>query len=252
MNRGTSLAVLAGLAALMWAAAPGQAQMVERGNFDVVVGGGGMLHPNHSALEAVSLLVNLQAQLRVTENVGVGFSIDYTRTETDDDIFPYAQFDFGTADSTLLVALRQPISVFHYQLIGTFGGSLGQNFYPYLVGGIGGYTVYLDSQQNDAPVRETDLAFSLGGAMKIRVGGSSSIEVGVRDVIWTSYDRDSLNPTPDRTCRESGVRQFSGTVCPNERFPALDPERSDPNWSEAKETVHNIVFTAAFSFVPRL
>jgi hypothetical protein len=32
----------------------------------------------------------------------------------------------------------------------------------------------------------------------------------------------------------------------------LDPERSDSSWSEAKETVHNIVFTVGFSFVPRL
>jgi hypothetical protein len=101
-------------------------------------------------------------------------------------------------------------------------------------------------------VRESDIAFALGGAVKFAIAGSSSIEVGLRDIVWTGFNRDLLDPTPDRTCRESGVRQFRGQVCPNERFPFLDPELSDSNWSEAKETVHNIVLTVGFSFVPRL
>ena len=250
MKSNTLVALLAGLVLLVWAVTPGQAQVVERGNFSVVIGGGAILHPNHSALVPVSALLNLQGQLHVTDNIAVGFSLDYVRTSTDDDIFPFAQFRFTTADSTLLIALRQPVSIFQYQVIGTLGTSVGESLYPYLLGGIGGYTVYLDPQQNDGPVRESDLALTLGGAVKIAVGGSSSIEFGVRDLIWTGYTRDVLDPTPDRTCRESGVKQFSGTTCPNERFPFLDPELSDGNWSEANETVHNFVFSVAFAFVP--
>jgi opacity protein-like surface antigen len=252
MNRRTSLPLLAGLAALVWAVTPGQAQVVERGNFDVVIGGGGIMHPNHSALVSYSPVLNLQTQLYVTENVGVGVSLDYMRTETDDDIFPYAQFDFGAADSTILVALKQPVSIFNYMAFGSFGFDMGERLFPYLMGGIGGYTIYLDPQQNAGPVRESDIAFAIGGAVKFAIAGSSSIEVGLRDIVWTGFNRDLLDPTPDRTCRESGVRQFRGQVCPNERFPFLDPELSDSNWSEAKETVHNIVLTVGFSFVPRL
>lgn len=243
---------LALLALFVGSVTTGQAQVVERGNFNVVIGGGAIMHPNHSALVAVSPVLNLQGQMHLTENFGVGFALDYTRTSTDDDIFPYAQFRFPTADSTLLVSLRQPVSVFNYQLTGTLGTGVGERLYPYLVGGVGGYTVYLDPQQNDKSVRQTDLAFTLGGAMKIGIGSSSSIDLSIRDVIWTNFSRDLMNPTPNRTCRESGVRQFSGSVCPNERFPSLDPELSDSNWSEAQKTVHNIVFTAAFSFIPRL
>jgi len=242
---------LALLALIVGFVTTGQAQVVERGNFNVVIGGGAVMHPNHSALVPVSPMLTLQGQMHVTENLGVGFALDYTRTSTDDDIFPYGQFRFFTADSTLLVALRQPVSVFHYQFIGTLGTSLGDRLYPYVVGGVGGYTVYLDPQQNDKSIRENDLAFTLGAAMKIGIGGSSSIEISARDIIWTGFDREVMNPMPDRTCRVSGANQFNGNVCPNERFPFLNPELSDSNWSEANETVHNLVFSLAFSFVPR-
>ena len=243
---------LALLALMVGTVTTGQAQVVERGNFNVVIGGGAVMHPNHSALVPVSPILSLQGQMHVTENLGLGFALDYTRTSTDDDIFPYGQFQFPFADSTLLVALRQPVSVFQYQLTGMLGIALGDRLYPYVVGGVGGYTVYLDPQQNDKSLRQTDLAFTLGGAMKIGVGGSSSIELSVRDIVWTGFDRDLMNPMTDRTCRESGIKQFSGNVCPNERFPFLDPELSDSNWSEASETVHNLVFSVAFSFIPRL
>lgn len=252
MNRRTSISLLAGLAAVVWAVAPGQAQLVEQGAFDVSVGAGAILHPNHSALVPMSPLLNLQARLALTENVGVGFSLAYTRTETDDDIFPLAQYRFSDDDSTLYVALKQPVAIFHYELIGRVGTSVGESLYPFLTGGIGVYTIYLDPQQNDGALRQSDLAFSLGGAVKLRVSGSSSVELGLRDIVFTGFDRDILDPTPDRTCRASGVKNFSGDVCPNERFPFLNPEHSDSDWSEAKKTVHNFVFSAAFSFVPRL
>lgn len=240
------------LAAGLWSASPGWSQ-VESGSFDINVGGGVIRHPNSSALQTLSPNLNLKGRIFLSQNLGVGFSLDYARTQTDDDIFPLAQFDFGTADSTMLVALTQPVSVFQYQAVATLGTALGGGgIYPYLQGGVGAYTIYADPQQNDAPVRQTELLFSLGGAVKFSLGGSSAIELSVQDYIWTSYDRDRLDPTADRTCRESGERQFRGTVCPNERFPFLDPERSDANFSEPQSTIHNIVVTAGFSFVPRL
>ena len=251
MNRWASLSVLAGLAAIVGIAAPGEAQ-VEQGRFDVGIGAGAVKHPNSSGFISTSPLLNLQTRMLVTENIGLGFLIDYARTETDDDIFPLAQFRFLQADSTTLVALLQPLTLFHYQFIGTIGTSRGESVYAYLMGGIGGYTIYLDPQSNDAAERQSDLAFSFGGAVKLRISGSAGIELGVRDVVYTGFDRDRLDPTPDRTCRESGERQFSGTVCPNERFRFLDPEFSDPNWSGPTSTVHNIVFLASFSFIPGL
>lgn len=252
MNRTASVSVLAAACALMLAVQPAGAQVVQQGNFDVGVGGGTMLHPNHSALVSLSPLVNLRGRIFVTDNVGLGFSIDYARTETDDDIFPLGQFRFPTADSTLFVALRQPLSLLHYQVTGTLGTAVGENLYPFVMFGAGGYTIYLDPQQNGGPERQSDFAFSFGGAVKVRLAGSAALEFGVRDVVYTGYDRDKLNPTLNRTCREGTERQFTGNVCPNERFPFLDPENSDPDWPEAKSTVHNIVLSASFTFVPRL
>ena len=247
MKRATTLFVLGAFAAVAWSARPAEAQ-VERGVFDVNVGGGVMLHQNKSALVTASPLINMKARAFINETVGVGFSLDYSRTETDDDVFPLAQFEFPTADSALFVALKQPVAVFHSELIGTLGTALsGGSIYPYLTGGIGGYTLYVDPQQNSGPTRQSDLLLSIGAAVKFRLSGSGALEIGVRDAIYTGFERDQLNPTPDRTCRVSGVNQFTGTVCPNERFPFLDPEAP-----EESSTLHNLIFSASFSFFPRL
>lgn len=253
MYRLATPTVLAVLAATLLGVETADAQVVERGNFDIGVGGGAMLHPNHSALVGSSPFVNLRGRIFITQNVGLGFSVDYARTETDDDIFPLAQFRFRSpGDSTLFVALRQPLSLLHYQLTGTVGAPVGESLYPYLTVGIGGYTIYLDPQTNNASERQSDLAFSFGGAVKLRVSGSAAIELSVRDVVYTGFDRDKLNPTFNRTCRAGTERQYSGNVCPNERFPLLDPEFADPNWEEGKSSVHNILIMAAFTFVPRI
>ncbi len=227
-------------------------QIVEPGRFDINVGGGFIAHPNSSALVSISPDLNLRGQYFFNENIAFGFAVDYSRTSTDDDIFPLSQFDFGTADSTLFVALRQPVAVFQYQGIVALGTTVGESLYPLVRVGAGAYTIYMDPQQNEGPVRKTDFLLSVGGALKFRVAESSSIELSIQDYIWTSYNRDDLNPTLDRTCRVSGERQFRGTVCPNERFPFLDPERSDPDFSGPESTIHNVVVTASFSFVPRL
>lgn len=246
MDRRTS-GVLIAFAALLWVAAPGWSQ-VERGQFDVNIGGGVALHPNSSALQSVSPILNLKGRAFLNDNVGLGFSVDYARTETDDDIFPLAQFVFSTADSTLYVALKQPVAIFSYQFLATLGAPVSEGaFYPYIMGGIGGYTLYLDPQEAEGPERQSDLALTVGGAVKLRLAGNSAIELSVRDVIFTGYERDRLNPTPPRDCRANTERQFTGDVCANERFPFLDPAGEDPS-----ETVHNIVLSASFSFFPRL
>ena len=245
MNRRMSL-YLAALVGLVWLATPGWAQ-VERGRFDVNVGGGVMLHQNASALKSASPLVEMKGRAFLNDNIGFGFVVGFSRTETDDDVFPLTQFDYGTADSVQLVALRQPVALFNYEAIVTLGAPVGESLYPYLMGGIGGYSVYLDPQQNDRPTRLSDLAFSFGGALKLHVSGSSAIELSVRDVIYTDYDRSRLNPAPDRVCRASTEKQFSGQVCPNEIFPFLDPAPVAD-----KSTIHNLVLGASFSFFPRL
>ena len=252
MYRKTSLSLLAGLAVALYAAVPGQAQITERGRFDVGVGGGVWLAPNSSALVSAAPVIFLQGRGFISENFGIGFAVDYSRTETDGDIFDLGQFRFTTVDSTLLVTMKQPVSLFNYQLIVTGGLPVGESLYPYLTAGIGGYTIYLDPQQNEASVRSTDLLFSVGAALKWLISGSAGLELAVRDLIWTNYDRSMLDPMPDRTCRESGVRQVTGTICPNERFPQLNPQLSDPNWSEPSSTIHNILITATFTFIPGL
>lgn len=253
MKSRNALLFVTALAVGWWSATPASSQVVEPGRFNIDVGAGIIRHANASALKSISPNLNLRARYAFSENFGVGISLDYTRTETDSDIFPRGQFDFGTADSTLFVTVKQPVAVFQYQVIGSLGTALsGGSLYPRFQAGIGAYSLYLDPQQNEGPIRQTELLLSFGGAMTFNISGSSSVEISAHDYIWTSYDRDLLHPIFDRTCRESGERQFRGTVCPNERFPFIDPEFTESDFPDPSDTIHNLVFTASFSFSPDL
>ena len=243
-----------GFLTLAVSASPAEAQDVlgvERGKFDINIGGGAILHPNSSALKSVSPVLTFKGRIFATEHIGFGFAVDYARTETDDDIFPLVEFQFDQSDSTTFVALKQPVALFHTRFEVTLGTPVaGGRIYPYLSGGVGAYHIYLDPQQQEGAIRNSDLMLSLGGSIKFGLTSSSGFEIGIQDLIYTSYDRDEFGTLPNRTCRVSGINQFNGTVCPNERFPFLDPERSDPNFSEPQSTIHNIMITASFSFIP--
>lgn len=222
------------------------------GEYDVSVGGGVVLHENASALVPVSPVLTVKGRFLVRPSIGLGFTLDYQRSETDDDVFPLAQFRFADSDSTVLFVVRQPVAIFHYQANVHVGKEFGR-LYADALGGFGGYTVYTDPQASaeatmrSEPVRITDFMFSFGGSLRWSITETAGLELSLRDVVYTGYDRDLLYPLrePIRQCSFGSTPGSNPDACQNERFPELNPVPP-----EEKSTLHNLVLGLSFSFIP--
>jgi opacity protein-like surface antigen len=244
---------LGGVVAAAWLAAPaaGVAQ-IGRGQYDVNVGGGVVFHENASALVSASPAITFQARYLVTDLFSLGVAADYIRTKTDDDVFPLAQFRFADNDSTILLALTQPVAAFHYQVVAGLERDAGR-LHVHVLGGVGGYRLYTDPQLNSPPTAMqppivlSDFAFSFGGGVRVAVTEDAGIGLSVRDVVYTGYDRDLLYPLrePIRVCNFGSTPAANPDACQNERFPHLNPVPP-----EKKSTLHNLSVTLSFAFRP--
>lgn len=220
--------------------------------YDISVGGGVAFHENASALISASPVLTLKGRILATSNLGVGFTLDYLRTETDDDVFPLAQFRFTDSDSTVLFALKQPVAIFQFQVNGGLGAEWGA-MRGDVFGGVGAYVLYTDPQISGAPtstggpITLSDFLFSFGGSVQFRVSENSGIELSVRDVVFTGYERELLYPLREaiRVCNFGSTLFARSEACQNERFPELNPVPP-----EEKSTVHNVILSLAFSFLP--
>lgn len=222
------------------------------GQYDVSVGGGVVLHENASALVPVSPVLTVKGRYLVRPSVGLGFTLDYQRSETDDDVFPLAQFRFSDNDSTVFFVVQQPVAIFHYQANVHVGKDFGR-VYADALGGFGGYTVYTDPQSSSEPtmssepVRITDFMFSFGGSLRWSITETAGLEISLRDVVYTGYDRDLLYPlrAEIRKCDFGSTPDSNADACQNERFPSLNPVPPDE-----KSTLHNLILGLSFSFIP--
>jgi hypothetical protein len=174
-----------------------------------------------------SAMLGVDAMYRVNSNIGLGVRFDVARPGTDGAYFP-AEMQFGT-DSTLVFAVSQPVTVLQYgaQAEVGFGGAIG----VFLKGGAGGRTFTMDPQASNGRITVTDWGFTAGAGFRIRAGGGTSITLEVQDLIYTNFDRESLNPVEPR---------FRPV-----RFPDVVPFQ--PAFSG---TAHNIYGAISFIFTP--
>jgi hypothetical protein len=100
---------------------------------------------------------------------------------------------------------------------------------PYVTGGVGAYTLYLDPQVSGGQRNYSRMSMQAGGGLMMSFSERSSLSFDVRDLILTKYRRDRLGPVTN----------------PNVLF-----SEDLPTPPEAKETIHNLVFSLGFGFVP--
>ncbi|MBI4546235.1 MAG: outer membrane beta-barrel protein [Gemmatimonadetes bacterium] len=226
---------VASLATLL-AAAPAtlHAQNAAR-SWSVNLRGGSVLYADASALET-GATAGLEALYYLTPRIAIGPSADYVYSKSDGRFF-VAALDFGP-DSSRVYNVGQRLNVLHY------GGSLlvdllpGNQVGPYLTGGAGGYSIYLEGNANDGFGRVSGLMFAAGGGIRLALTGNAGLQLDARDLIYTDLDREELNPIrPEhRNCQpERGCR-----------FPGAE----DPGLPAPETTVHNIRVTLGFSYVP--
>ncbi|HEX9727604.1 MAG TPA: outer membrane beta-barrel protein [Gemmatimonadales bacterium] len=211
-----------GVAFAALAAAPAVAQ---NGSFRVGPRLGYVKYAEKTGIEA-GAMVGLDGLYYISSNLGIGFTLDVSRPQTDSSFFP-AEMSFG--DTTFIFGVSQPLTIAQFGLQAEF--SAGGSIAPFIMGGVNGYRVSLDPQVAAGPANFVELGFSVGGGVAFRTSAGTQIRLEARDFVFTDFDRSRLNV----------VRAaFQPT-----RFPDVLPV-PDPFSGSA----HNIHVALSFSFTP--
>ena len=103
---------------------------------------------------------------------------------------------------------------------------------PYLTGGAGLYTFFLDPQANAGTAGDfSRVSALLGGGLRVRLSQAAGVTLDVRDLVLTNFDRARLGPSDAR---------FRTGIYP-EDF-AVPPK--------ARDIVHNVLFSIGFTWTP--
>jgi hypothetical protein len=176
--------------------------------------------------------------------VSLGALAAFSRVLTRGSYFPYnRQIYFSDAthrnDTTLIFEVSQRVT------LGTYGadarvrfgapgaagdGLLGRLQFD-LGGGVGGYTIWLDPEQERFNRSFSGLMFSVGAGIGANLWRDASVELRIDDMIFTDFDREQLSLSDPR---------LSDDLFPN---PVPPPPA-------AKSTIHNPRLSVAFRFTP--
>ena len=216
------------------------------GSFEVSAVVGYQWYDRAAALrDAPSLGVRIvSASPTSLSGLSFGFAGSVARPTTRGDFFPWNREIFYSDinrrnDTTLVFEVSQRVTMASYgaELGWRIGGARGTGIsMPFgasveLSGGVGGYTFWLDPEQNRRNETHGGLAFTLGGGLGIPLPGNTTLRLRLDDLILTGFDREwfSLHDP-----------LFSEELFPN-------PVTAPP---PAKSVMHNARFTVQFGFFP--
>ena len=227
-----AVACLLVAAAAQPAAAQPAAAQSGSGRTAIIPRGGFARYDRASSIENSGVLA-VDAVYEINGFLGIGPTLTVSRPRTRGEDF-LAAFTFGDptkGDTTFIYAVTQPITLVDVGLAARVGRPVGQRFAPYLAGGVGSYTIYLDAQSNGQPSRFSRLSAMIAGGVNVALGSRGGIQLDVRDQILTDFQRGRLRPTDSRF---DNVRF-------GEELPVPPGEKS---------LVHNLIFSVGFSFRP--
>lgn len=218
--------ILVGLALLALAAPNAEAQVAAR-QFQIAAYGGWHMYAEGSGLEGGPSLGG-DATYYILPSVGIGLNMDLTFSEVDGSKFPVAALNWQ--DSTTLHVINQPVDVW------TYGAHVKlqlpeRRIAPYALLGAGGYTLFLDPQQNDDVATENGFMVKLGVGADFAVSERLGVNLSITDNFFPNWNPDALFPVREQN--------------QNTNFPDLNP---DPG--ELDDSVHNLRFVAGVTIVP--
>ena len=201
--------------------------------FEVTPRGGYLRFDRASSIQSAPFL-GFDAAYRLTPMFSIGTNLVVSRAETHGEDF-LTSFRFGDAsvgDTILILAAQQPVTLIDLNLgaqarLPAFG-----RITPFVNGGIGGYTLYLDPQSNGRPERFSRMSINAGAGLQFAVGRYGGFQLDVRDMIFTDFKRTRLNPTEPRFANLLFIEDL-------------------PQPPEAKSTVHNFQVSLGFTFRPQ-
>jgi len=171
-------------------------------------------------------MLGVDTRYKLGSHLALGFRLDVSMPSTDGQYFS-AEMAFG--DTTLIMQVQQPITLVQYMATAEF--ETGGSFSLFANGGAGGYSVRLDPQASYGVNSVTEWGFAAGAGLRIRTGGGTSVRLEIQDLIYTNFNRNSLNPVEPR---------FAPV-----RFPDVVP--TQPAFDG---TAHNIYGAISFIFTP--
>lgn len=197
----------------------------------VVPRGGWVQYSEATSIKPAAFL-GFEALYRLTPWLRVGPAVTISQPSTNGDDFP-AALTYG--DTTFLFTAQQPLTVFDVgAMLHATLPTLGR-LQPYAAGGMGYYTLYMDPQVTGADKRYGRTSFQVGGGADVRLTGRTGIRLDVRDLMFSSFDREALDP----------IRaQYSAY----QRFGQVLPTRV----ASEKGLKHNLVMSIGFTFTPSL
>jgi hypothetical protein len=226
--------LLPGLLLLCAAALPGAAHAQSAAQqFHVSPKAGFIRFDEASSLEnAGALTVDAMYSLTSMFSLGIGLTVARPSTRGEDFVAALTFGDPTKGDTTFYFNVEQPVSILDASLNGKVGLPLTvSRISPFLTGGVGYYTLYLDPQVVGGDRRFGRMSMNFGGGLDLRLAENSGIVLEVRDLIFTKYQRERLRPS-------------------DARFAVIQFPEDFPTPPDTKETVHNIVFNIGFSFTP--
>ena len=194
----------------------------------------GTVTPERSASMDVGGVVGLDTEYSFNKYVSLGTSIDVARSNTHGEDFiarlRYGNPATGGGDTVYYQYLSQPVNTFNLGLYGAARYPLGK-LAPFVMGGVGNYTMLLDTQVAGKAARRNNMSFTVGAGAWYALNERTGIQLDVRSLTMRKYDRNFLDPSSGKS---------PNTVFP-EDFPAIP---------SAKNTAQNTVITLGFRYIP--
>lgn len=195
----------------------------------------GAVTPERASSLNTGAVIGLDTEYSLNKFFGIGTSVDVMRTNTHREDFltrlRYGDATAGGGDSIFYQYVGQPINTIN---IGAFGLLRLPNdrFSPFVMAGIGNYTMIADAQVNGKSSRQNDLSYQFGGGFWVKLGDKVGFQFDARALQFQQYNRDFLNPA-------AGRRELI-TPFP-EDFPAAPA---------AKNTALSTTFSIGFRYLP--
>jgi len=194
----------------------------------------GAVTPERSASLDAGGLVGLDTEYSINKYLGVGATLDVSRSNTRREDFiarlRYGNPAVGGGDTVFYQYLSQPVNTINFGVFGLARYPIGK-LAPFVMGGVGNYTMLLDTQVSGRAARKNDLSYTVGGGVWFQLNERTGIQLDVRSLMLQNYDRGFLDPSSGRS--------------PNTVFP-----EDFPVAPAAKNTAQNTVLTLGFRYIP--
>lgn len=225
--------VLRAFALLALSSSALSAQVVVK-QFSIVTRVGAASPERASSLNS-GAIIGLDTEYPINKFFGIGISAEVMRNNTHREDFltrlRYGSAAVGGGDSIYYQYVGQPINTIN---IGAFAVARypGKKVSPFVMGGVGNYTMIADAQVNGKNKRTNDMSLTGGAGLWIKLGDRVGVQLDARAVQFSKFDRSFLNPANGRAEQK--------TPFP-EDFP-VPPA--------AKNTALSTLFTLGFRYIP--